>query len=135
MFLDNDLRLSSLQAVTVTANTTNALDMGSSGWTKGKQMAVVFHVEETFTADGSATLTIALYLHSAADAVTSGTKIYDSGAIAKATLVEGYRITVPLSPDVSGRYIEGKYTVATGPMTAGKISAHVTPLEAIQTNR
>lgn len=134
MFTDAQLELSSQQAITSSAKSTNEINMGTARWAKGTPMAAVFVVDEAFTADGSATMTLELHTKSATNPSSGGTKIYDSGAIAKATLVAGYRKVIALSPDINGKFIESYHTVATGPMTAGKISCVIVPLESVQTN-
>ena len=134
MFIDAQLELSNAQAITNSAKSSNEVNMGTARWAKGTPMAAVFTVDEAFTASGSATMTLELHVKSATNPSSGGTKVYDSGAIAKATLVAGYRKVVALSPDIDGKYVEAYYTVATGPMTAGKISTVIVPLESVQTN-
>lgn len=134
MFIDAQLELSNSQAITSSAKSTNEINMGTPRWAKGRPMAAVFTVDEAFTASGSATMTLELHVNSATNPSSGGTKIYDSGAIAKATLVAGYRKIVPLGPDIDGKYIEAYHTVASGPMTAGKISTVIVPLDSVQTN-
>jgi hypothetical protein len=76
-----------------------------------------------FTASGSATLTAVLQ---ASDDSAFGSGVSDvitTGAIPKATLVAGYRVFIPVPPGRWGRYWRVNYTVATGPMTAGKMLA------------
>jgi hypothetical protein len=134
MFIDSLLELSDSQSVTSSAKSTNEINMGAAKWAKGTPMAAVFTVDEAFTASESATMTLELYVNSATNPSSGGTQIYSSGAISKSTLVAGYRKIVPLSPEIDGTYIEAYHTVASGPMTAGKISTVIVPLESIQTN-
>lgn len=134
MFTDAQLELSNAQVITSSAKSTNEINMGTARWAKGTPMAAVFTVDEDFAASGSGTMTLELWVNSATNPSSGGTKIYDSGAIGKATLVAGYRKVVPLGPDINGKYIEAYHTVATGPMTAGKISTVIVPLESVQTN-
>jgi len=134
MFTDAELELSVSQEVTSSTKSTNEVDMGSKRWGKGRPMAAVFTVEEDFTASGSATMTLELWVDSVTNPKLAGTKIFDSGVIAKATLALGYRKIVPIGPDVDGNFIEAYYTVATGPMDSGKISCTIVPLDSVQTN-
>lgn len=134
MFTDAQLELSNAQAITSSAKSTNEINMGTARWAKGTPMAAVFIVDQAFAASGSATMTLELHTKSTTNPSSGGTKIYDSGAIGKATLVAGYRKVVALSPDIDGKFIEAYHTVATGPMTAGKISTVIVPLESVQTN-
>ena len=108
--------------------------MGTAKCGKGTPMAAVFTVDEAFGASGSGTMTLVLHTKPTTNPSSGVTKIYDSGAIGKATLVAGYRKVVALSPDIDGKFVEAYYTVATCPMTAGKISTVIVPLQSVQTN-
>lgn len=134
MFIDAQLELSNAQAITSSAKSTNEINMGTARWAKGTPMAAVFTVDKDFGSGGSATMTLELHVKSTTNPSSGGTKVYDSGAIAEATLVAGYRKVVPLGPDINGQFIEAYHTVASGPMTAGKISTVIVPLESVQTN-
>ena len=86
-----------------------------------------FTVGTAFTAAGSATLTPTIVV-SAADSLTTPTTIATAGTIAVATLVAGYSFAVRLNPQIASlglRYLGAIYTVATGPMTAGTITADI----------
>jgi hypothetical protein len=52
--------------------------------------------------------------------------IFTTGAIGKATLVAGYIVFTIAIPPTHRRYLRINYTVATGPLTAGKFDAFVT---------
>ena len=55
------------------------------------------------------------------------TTIATTAAIGKATLVAGYQVVIPLPPGVTyERYLGARYTVATGPLTAGAFSFFIT---------
>ena len=47
-----------------------------------------------------------------------------SGPIGKAALAAGAHVVLPLPPGMR-RYIRANYTVATGPLTGGKVSAQI----------
>ena len=136
MITDNFLRLSGSltagsatgQAVTATANSTNVVDLSlARDIGEGESLYVQFTVGTAFTAAGSATLTPTVVV-SAADSLTTPTTIATAGTIAVATLVAGYSFAVRLNPLIASlglRYLGAIYTVATGPMTAGTITADI----------
>ena len=136
MITDNFLRLSGSltagsatgQAVTTTANSTNIVDLSQARDVgEGEDLYVQFTVGTAFTAGGAATLTPTIVV-SAADSLTTPTTIATAGTIAVATLVAGYSFAVRLNPLIASlglRYLGAIYTVATGPMTAGTITADI----------
>ena len=143
MITDNFLRLSGSltagsatgQAVTATANSTNVVDLSlARDVGEGEDLYVQFTVGTAFTAAGSATLTPTVVV-SAADSLTTPTTIGTGGTIAVASLIAGYTFVVRLNPQLFGstttvsslglRYLGAIYTVATGPMTAGTITADI----------
>lgn len=136
MITDNFLRLSGSltagtatgQAVTATANSTNVVDLSlARDVGEGDDLYVQFTVGTAFTAAGSATLTPTIVV-SAADTLSTPTTIATAGTIAVATLVAGYSFAVRLNPLIASlglRYLGAIYTVATGPMTAGTITADI----------
>jgi hypothetical protein len=136
MITDNYLRLSGSltagsatgQAVTVTANSTNVVDLSlARDVGEGEELYVQFTVGTAFTAAGSATLTPTVVVASA-DTLLTPTTIGTAGTIAVATLVAGYTFAVRLNPQIASlglRYLGAIYTVATGPMTAGTMTADI----------
>lgn len=138
MLLDKQNEFSDSQAVTVTAISTNVIDtlpmannpnlvqnLGASA--NQANAFLVIQVDTTFTAAGAGTLTISLESDSTANLATSPTVHYTSAAIALAGLVGGTTILViPLPSGNYERYLGLRYTVGTGPMTAGAISAFIT---------
>lgn len=129
MILDNQGLLSDKQAITSTAASTNYIDLGpiDSSTTRemgyGVPLDLLVLVNTAFTATGAATLTITLEVDDNTS-FSSATTVWSSGAIAKASLVSGYQIPLQYVPKgVNERYMRFNYTVATGPMTAGTITA------------
>lgn len=133
MILDNSLVLSAAQAVTSTAYSTNVIDMGPlapfgySG--ASRNIPILLDVETTFTAAGAATMTIGVLSGTSATA-GSGTVVTHcvSPAIPVASLTAGADINDLFRPSIPvdcGRYVYLQYTIATGPMTAGTITAKV----------
>lgn len=135
MLFDKEALLSDAQAITSTANSTNVYDARSSVADIGRGKEVWFEmvVNEAFTASGSATLTVTIETDDNSS-FSSATTIATSPAIGKATLVVGYvyRLSIPAGGE---RYYRAVYTVATGPMTAGKVTAQFGPRQASDTDK
>lgn len=132
MILDKQNTLSEEQAITATADSTNVIDTGAAGMNNGQAVELLAQVEEAFTAAGAATLTVSLVTATDA-AFTSPVTLLTTPAIPKATLVRGYQLPLSYLPANLLRYFKLVYTVATGPMTAGKINAGI--VLARQTNQ
>ena len=143
MITDNYLRLSGSltagsttgQTITSTANSTNVVDLSlARDIGEGMDLYVQFTVGTAFTAAGAATLTPTIVVASA-DTLLTPTTIGTSGTIAVASLIAGYTFVIRLNPQLFGstttvsslglRYLGAIYTVATGPMTAGTITADI----------
>lgn len=126
MFIDQSLALSTAQAVTVTAPSTNSFDLGSArDIGLGTELDFIVEVPSVaFTAGGAATLQIQVQV--ATDvAFTVPVIVSTTEAIPKASLVVGFQrfIKVPIGTNL--RFVRLNYIVATGPMTAGTLSAQV----------
>lgn len=111
------------QAVTTTAASTDIVDLGAArDMGNGEPLELVILVTETVTAAGAATVTFALETDDNAG-FSSTFVLASSSAIGKAALTAGtevLRVKVPLDVE---RYLRTNYTVATGPLTAGKFTA------------
>lgn len=130
MLIDKNLQVSDAQAVTTTAASTDVIDFGQTNPNVGMDglSKMVITVDEAATADGSATVTFAV--QDSADNSTFA-DVAVTAAIGKATLTAGHQIVIPM-PTKLRRYCRVNYTVATGPLTAGKFSAQV--VSGIQQN-
>lgn len=132
MIFDQTTLMSDQQAVTATAASTNVIDLApiAAGITrdigKGTPIPLRMQVTEQFAAAGAATLTVSLQTDDNVG-FASPTTVWTSPAIALADLKPG-KVIVPefITRDTKERYMRLYYTVATGPMTAGKITAGVT---------
>lgn len=141
--MDKQLILSdsqSLIAAAGTFNSTNVIDLwngktspeagplGTPTWdpAEGQPLEVLIQIVETFlAAAGAATLQVKIINADAADLTGNPITVFDSGAIAKATLVAGYRFAIRAIPIglITRRYLGLTITIATNPGTAGKLLA------------
>lgn len=134
MIIDDRLELSDSQAVTASAVSTDQIDLGPvtnntlRDVANGKPLFLVIQVDTSATAAGAATVTFSLESDSTNDLATSATVHATSAAIGKATLVAGYQLVIPVPAGQKNfeRYLGVRYTVATGPLTAGAFSAFIT---------
>lgn len=127
MIFDKLLMLSNAQAVTSSAASTDVIDFGVARdmFPTLEDLKLVVQVGAAFTASGSATMTIAV--QTSVDN-SSWTDHMLTRAIAVADLVAGASVAVfslgGIGAGVSApRYLRLNYTIATGPMTAGTITA------------
>jgi hypothetical protein len=136
MILDALLQLSSAQAVTATAVSTNTIDLSQNRDVgHGKDLYAVFDVDATCTAAGAATVTFQV-IGSANANLSSPTVLSSTDAIPIANLTIGRKpISLAVNPavllaqPVGQRYLGVQYTVATGPLTAGAFTCYITDSE------
>jgi hypothetical protein len=130
MLTDALLQLSSAQAVTASAVSTNTIDLSQArDLGPGEDITISISVDIAATAAGAATVQFQLITSAAAN-LGAPTIIAQTDAIGKAALVIGARIDikVPSQTTVQGvalgqRYLGVQYTVGTGPLTAGSFTA------------
>lgn len=122
--LDYDNVLSLAQAVTTAAATptTNVIDFQAAH--VGARNKVICTVNTAVTSGSSATVTFAVETDDNAN-FTSATTLYTTAAIAKATLVAGYKVFEFTLPWETERYVRGVITPAVGDLTAGKFNMWV----------
>lgn len=108
------------QVITATANSVHTINLADVGIGDDEILNLLLEVTEAFAAAGAATLQVDAETDDNA-AFTSPVVLQSTGVIGKAALVAGYRI--PLSIPTQGReeHLRLVFTVATGPMTAGKV--------------
>ena len=127
MITDKLLMFSEAQAVTNTAASTDVIDLGPIDGNRrdigvGYPLEFWVLVNEAATASGEATVNIQLQT---SENNSSWSTIYDSGALAKATLTAGKRVVSAKVPAGVQRYLRVNYSVATGPLTSGKFTAGI----------
>lgn len=124
MFIDKQNLFSEDQAVTVTAVSTNVIDLGANEseiqalFEKGL-VKVAAQVTTAFA--GGTSMSVALQTDSD-EAFGTVETLHTSAAIATATLVQGYQYRIGGLPLGIKRYLRLNYTVV-GTMSAGKIHA------------
>jgi hypothetical protein len=104
MIIDKELLMSDKQIVTANTPSADVIDMSRGGDAEGKPLEVVIQVNETVTADGAATVTFALETDDNTDFSTPKT-LWSSGALGKATLVNGYTVFSGKLPRGAERYV------------------------------
>ena len=119
MILDKENLFSEDQAITVTAASTNLIDLGAAYKGEGEPVNILAQVTTAFAGGTS----VACKLQTDDNAsFSSATDVLDSGAIATATLAQGYKFKFSVLPNDLERYIRLYFTVV-GTMSAGKVFA------------
>jgi hypothetical protein len=125
MIIDKQTLMSEDQAVTVTAASTNVIDLASiaTGTPTPNELGnyeLLLQVTTTFHAGTSMSATVQT---DDDESFGSPTSLVASAAIATATLVAGYQYKIALPSDaITERYMRVYYTVV-GTMDAGKVTA------------
>lgn len=123
--VDKETMVSSSQDVTVSAGSTNYINLGAPGDIgMGSRLDFMVMADVAATAVGAATVMFSLQSDSV-PAFSSPTTISSTGAIPIATLVPGWQIFMPIPVGTKEQYIRLYYTVTTGPLTAGAFTAAV----------
>lgn len=136
MLIDSQSIFSEAQAVTSTAISTNVIDLNpnaSSNTTKDisiqDEIYLVVSTNTTCTDTGSdATLAVTLESDTAAGLSSSPTVHYTTGTLAFAAYATAGTtlVAVQLPRGTYKRYLGVRYTVASGPLTAGAFDAYLT---------
>ena len=130
MRLDKLSELDSAHALTATAYSTNTIDLGNVSPKRdlgtGERLALLITVDVAADAtDGDETYVFDFI--QSANANLSSEDILVSMQVARATLVAGYKINVPIPPGViTKRYIGAKYVLG-GTTPTITVSSHVQP--------
>lgn len=133
MYIDKFAELSDNQAVTATAISTNVMDLNpafklNSGVDigTGQDVYLVVQADSSAAAAGAATVVLTLESSDAAG-LTSSTVHYTSATWALTDLTAGKTlVAIKLPSGTYLRYLGVRYTVSTGPLTAGSFSAFLT---------
>lgn len=122
MIFDAQNLFSDAQALTVTAPSTNVIDTGGADKGGPEEVFLVLVADADLTAAGAATLTVTLQTDDAEGFGTVETVLV-SAAIPKTALTAGEVFFSVALPRNLKRYLRLNYTVATGPFTAGSVTA------------
>lgn len=137
MMLDSHAEFSDAQAVTSTAISTNVIDLypmadqadATRDLGVGEGVYLIVSTNTTATDSGSdATLTISLESDTAVGLDSAAVVHYTTGALAFAAYATAGTslVAVRLPSGRYKRYLGLRYTVASGPLTAGKFDAFLT---------
>lgn len=138
MIFDERTKFAARQTVTSTA-ISDVIDLGAAPTLRsvgsGEATYLVISVDEAVTAAGAATVAFSLESDSTSDLATSPTVHLTTGPIGKASLAAGATAAVIPLPAASNceRYLGVRFTVTTGPLTAGKFSALLTSTPPVRT--
>ena len=133
MYIDRQNLFGQNQAVTVTAPSTDHIDLGSArDIGNGTPLEILVLCTETVTAAGAATLQVALQTDDN-PSFSSPANLVLSDAIPKASLVAGTEILRVPVPYGCERYLRLNFTVGTGPLTAGKFTSGLVPMRQANT--
>lgn len=125
MITDKLLRVSTDQAVTTTAVSTDTIDLSvARDIGEGQELTMNFAVTTAFSGGTSVKFEV---IQSASADLSSPTVIGSSDAVVTASLTAGANIAVRINPQIGStgqRYIGARYTVS-GTYTAGKVTADI----------
>lgn len=125
MILDKQNLFSEDQAVTVTADSTNIIDLGNDDSEVNPALNEKGDLEvfaQVTTAFASGTSLKVSLLSSDSSTFSSSTTVSESAAIATASLVQGYKFKLGQLTEIDEQYLKLVYTVV-GTMSAGNILA------------
>lgn len=124
--IDAQALFSDKQVVTVTAFGSNFYDTQTIKRNVGRlAQRIKFTTDEAALAAGAATVTFEVVSADASDGTGNTTVLASSAPIAKTALTlgaTGFDIDIP---DTNQRYVGVRYTIGTGPLTAGKFTAAI----------
>lgn len=128
MYVDDTLVFSEAQAETTVAAhaSTNVVDTKLAGEMLAKPLFLDVSVDTTCTSAGAATVQATLQTSDAEAFGSGNVTLMDSGAVAVATLVKGYKLLQGRIPAGALRYLRVVYTIGTAELTAGKFNAIAT---------
>jgi hypothetical protein len=129
MIIDNENRFSVAQALVATAVSTDLIDLGADRDIGiGEPMVVVVTVD--VAAAGGGTLQVTVQADDNSGFASPGT-VAQTGQIAAATLVAGYKFAVQIPPDLlTERFLRLNYTLVT--MTGITLTASLIPQNFMQ---
>jgi hypothetical protein len=128
MITDRENTVSIQQAVTATAVSTDSILISNRDLGRGHPHRFYVDCDEAVTAAGAATVTFELVQADNTALSTNVEVLATSPAIGKAALLAGTRPFEGIVPRTSRAHLGIRYTVGTGPLTAGKFTGGIVPV-------
>lgn len=127
MILDKQLELNDAQEKTAQATTDsdNIIDMTVAG-DAGVSLWLIIRIVTAVTSGGAGTVQFKAIHDSAVGFGASPVTFFDSGALAKGTMVAGYTVVKMRLPANMGRFMKITTTIATADLTAGAWDSFLT---------
>ncbi len=126
MILDTTNKFSDAQAITVTAVSTDVIDLGVAGRDIGIGETIPLYITVDTAFDNLTSLTVSVQT-STDEVFTSPITVVSTGAILLAELVDGYVFNLDrFTAGIDGQYIRLNYVVAGTAASVGNITAAVT---------
>ncbi len=132
MILDKLTQVSTAQAITATALSTDSIPTNGRDMGMGEELFFFVNIDTTFTAAGAATMIIQVVTSASAN-LASPTIIGLTPSMPLASLVAGAQFAIPIPRGSVQAYLGLQYAVTTGPMTAGAVTAGIA--HDVQSNR
>ena len=133
MYTDRQNLFGQNQAVTVTAPSTDHIDLGSMRDVgNGTPLEILVLCTETITSGGASTVTVALQSDDNGS-FSSPANLVLSDAIPKASLVAGTEILRVPVPYGCERYLRLNFTVTGSALTTGKFTSGLVPMRQANT--
>jgi hypothetical protein len=124
MIIDKNLRMSSAQAVTISAASTDYIDLGKAGDAYGNELYVVARVGTAFA--NATSMQISIQTDTDSGFATALETLVSSPVILEAALTENTEVFKVRLPKGLKGYVRGYYTVD-GTHNAGTIDLFLTP--------
>jgi hypothetical protein len=126
MYTDKQLEISNEQAITSSEASDDFISQGAArdAGMMDKVQQLCFTVKEAFVSGGATTLQVELQCDEDA-AFGSAKSVLFGRIIPKAELVLGFQFYLPLPIGFDETNLRAYYNVATGPFTAGKLTAGI----------
>lgn len=128
MILDKDLLCSDDQTLAFNIGTvvsTNVVNLGKAGMGRGTPVEVFAQLTSDFDSTGDGGTLKVICQTSAAEAMSDPVTHADTGALAQATCVKGYKPVSMKLPSNALRYLRFSYVIATANGTGGTITAGI----------
>lgn len=130
MFSEKQTLINAVTASSILS--TNVIDLGDPKKGEGEPIEVLAQMTTSLASAGAATYQFVLKT-SAAENMGTPTTLFDSGALALATLVAGYQLAIRVLPNDALQYLQWTYIQAGAVSTAGAFESGL--IRNIPTNK